>query len=147
MDNYLIDYTDKKEFEELEEALKKYDVLTYKKLQECYPNLKNGNFIGELTKEDKNAKTKTYEFRLISDGKFGLVYNTKLIYTVYENRRVIMLNSITPKDILLEKNKDKLTTYKGVVLYKKSRDTSKNMYKIDLLDMLKFSSNSKKSDF
>jgi hypothetical protein len=100
MDNYLIDYTDKKEFEELEEALKKYDVLTYKKLQECYPNLKNGNFIGELAKKDKETKTKTYEFRLVSDGKFSLVYNIKLIYTVYENEKVVMLNSITPKDIL-----------------------------------------------
>ena len=60
--------------------------------------------------------------------------DVKLIYTVYIKEQTIMLNTITPSDILLEGHQSELTTYKGIMISKKN--ASKDMFKIDLLKML-----------
>ena len=136
MKGYVLDYINENEFKKLERALKKYNMLAYKKLNfEYYPALRNGNFIGEMTSQNKKAGTESYELKLPSDAMFSQVHgDVKLIYTVYVNEQTIMLNTITPSDILLEGHKSELTTYKGIMISK--QNASKDMFKIDLLKML-----------
>ena len=58
----------------------------------------------------------------------------KLHYIVYEKEKVVMLDTITPSDILLEGHMAELTTYKGVMISKTNPE--KDMFKIDLLNKL-----------
>lgn len=136
MKGYVLDYINENEFKKLERALKKYNMLAYKRLNfTYYPALRNGNFIGELTSQNKKAGTQTYELKLPSDDMFSQVHgDVKLIYTVYENEQTIILNTITPSEILLEGHKSELTTYKGIMISK--ANASKDMFKIDLLSIL-----------
>lgn len=136
MKGYVLDYINENEFKKLERALKKYNMLAYKKLNfEYYPSLRNGKFVGELTSQNKKASTETYELKLPSDSMFSQVHgDVKLIYTVYKKEQTIMLNTITPSDILLEGHKSELTTYKGIMISK--ANASKDMFKIDLLKQL-----------
>ncbi len=136
MKGYVLDYINENEFKKLERALKKYNMLAYKKLNfTYYPALRNGEFLGEITSQNKKAGTVTYEASLPSDYMFKQVHgDVKLIYTVYENEQTVMLNNITPSDILLEGHKSELTTYKGIMISK--ANASKDMFKIDLLSML-----------
>ena len=49
MKGYVLDYVNENEFRKLERALKKYNMLAFKKLNfDYYPSLGNGNFLGEL---------------------------------------------------------------------------------------------------
>ena len=136
MKNYASEYINENEFHKLERALKKYNMLAYKKLNfEYYPALRNGKFVGIMTSQNKKAGTETYELKLPSDNMFTQVHgDVKLIYTVYVKEQTIMLNNITPSDILLEGHQSELTTYKGIMISKKN--ASKDMFKIDLLKML-----------
>ena len=136
MKGYVLDYINENEFKKLERALKKYNMLAYKKLNfEYYPDLRNGKFVGEMTAQNKKAGTETYELKLPSDNMFSQVHgDVKLIYTVYVNEQTIMLQTITPSDILLEGHKSELSTYKGIMISK--ANASKDMFKIDLLKML-----------
>ena len=134
--SYVIEFLNENEFRKKERALKKYNMLAYKKLNfEYYPALRNGKFVGEMTSQNKKAGTETYELKLPSDNMFSQVHgDVKLIYTVYVKEQTIMLNNITPSDILLEGHKSELTTYKGIMISK--QNASKDMFKIDLLKML-----------
>ena len=136
MKGYVLDYIKENEFKKLEKALKKYNKLAYKKLNfEYYPALRNGQFVGELTAQNKKAGTESYELKLPSDHTFTQVHgDVKLIYTVYLKEQTIMLNTITPSDILLEGHKSELTTYKGIMISK--ANANKDKFKIDLLKML-----------
>ena len=136
MKGYVLDYINENEFKKLERALKKYNMLAYKKLNfEYYPALRNGKFVGKLKSQNKKAGTQTYELKLPCDSMFTQVHgDVKLIYTVYDNEQTIILNTITPSDILLEGHKSELTTYKGIMISK--ANASKDMFKIDLLEML-----------
>ena len=136
MKGFVLDYINENEFKKLERALKKYNMLAYKKLNfEYYPALRNGKFVGSLTSQNKKAGTETYELKLPSDAMFSQVHgDVKLIYTVYVKEQTIMLNTITPSDILLEGHKSELTTYKGIMISK--ANASKDMFKIDLLNRL-----------
>ena len=136
MKGYILDYINENEFKKLERALKKYNMLAYKKLNfEYYPKLRNGNFIGELLSTNKKDKTETYELKLPSDHMFSQVHgDIKLHYIVYKKEQVVMLDTITPSDILLEGHMAELTTYKGVMISKVNAE--KDMFKIDLLNML-----------
>ena len=58
----------------------------------------------------------------------------KLHYHVYENDKVIMLDKITPEDILTEGHQSELVTYKGVMVSKEHAD--KDIFKINLLNMI-----------
>ena len=58
MKGFILDYINENEFKKLERALKKYNMLAYKKLNfEYYPDLRSGKFVGELI--SKNAKENT----------------------------------------------------------------------------------------
>ena len=60
--------------------------------------------------------------------------NIVLHYSVYENLKIVMLDNITPEDVLTEGHQKELTTYKGVMLNKSRKE--RDMFKIDLLNML-----------
>ena len=136
MKGYVLDYVNENEFKKLERALKKYNMLAFKKLNfEFYPALRNGNFQGELIETNKKNKTEKYELKLPSDKMFTQIYGeVKLIYTIHKKDEVVMLETITPSDILLEGHRSELTTYKGIMISKSN--ASKDMFKIDLLNML-----------
>lgn len=136
MKGFILDYINENEYRKLERALKKYNMLAFKKLNfEYYPSLRNGEFIGELISKNQKAGTKTYELKLPSDHMFSQVHgDIKLHYIVYEKEKVVMLDTITPSDILLEGHMAELTTYKGVMISKNNAE--KDMFKIDLLNML-----------
>lgn len=136
MKGFILDYINENEFRKLERSLKKYNMLAYKKLNfEYYPELRSGNFVGELISKNKSEKTETYELKLPSDNMFKQVHgDVTLRYIVYKEQNVVMLDTITPTDILLEGHMAELTTYKGVMISK--ANASKDMFKIDLLNML-----------
>ena len=136
MKGFILDYINENEFKKLERALKKYNMLAYKKLNfEYYPELRKGNFIGELISTNKQEKTETYELKLPSDSMFKQVHgDVTLQYIVYKEQNIVMLDTITPTEILLEGHMAELTTYKGVMISK--ANASKDMFKIDLLNML-----------
>ena len=136
MKGFILDYINENEYKKLERALKKYNMLAYKKLNfEYYPELRSGNFIGELISKNKSEKTETYELKLPSDSMFKQVHgDVTLRYVVYKEQNVVMLDTITPTEILLEGHMAELTTYKGVMISK--ANASKDMFKIDLLNML-----------
>ena len=128
--NYAFDYVNENEFHKLERSLKKYNMLAYKKLYfDYYPKLKEGSFLGELVSTNKEKATKNYEL------KFSKVHgDIKLHYTIYEKEKLVMLNTITPEDILTEGHQSELVTYKGVMVSKEHSD--KDLFKINLLNML-----------
>lgn len=136
MKSYVLDYVNENEFRKLERALKKYNMRAFKKLNfDYYPALRSGNFEGEIVSQNKKAGTVTYELKLPSDAMFSQVHGeVKLIYTVYKKEETVMLKEITPKEILLEGHKSELGTYKGIMISKSN--ASKDMFKIDLLNML-----------
>ncbi len=136
MKGFVLDYINENEFKKLERALKKYNMLAYKKLNfEYYPELRKGNFIGELISKNKSEKTETYELKLPSDSMFKQVHgDVTLKYIVYKEQNIVMLDTLTPTEILLEGHMAELTTYKGVMISK--ANASKDMFKIDLLNML-----------
>lgn len=133
---YIIEYYNENEFKKLERSVKKYNMLAYKKLTfEYYPDLKNGKLIGKLVSVNSKEGTKTYELKLPTDDMFAKVHGDMVLhYTVYENKRVILLNTITPEDILSEGHRTELSVYKGVMISKANAE--KDMFKVNLLKML-----------
>ena len=72
MKGYVLDYVNENEFRKLERALKKYNMLAYKKLNFVYyPALRNGEAVGELVSQNKTKHTKSYELKLPSDKTFA----------------------------------------------------------------------------
>lgn len=136
MKSYVLDYVNENEFKKLERALKKYNMLAFKKLNfSYYPALRNGEFVGELISTNKKNHTEKYELKLPSDKMFSQVHGeVKLYYTVYLKEGTVMLDTITPTDILLEGHMSELATYKGIMISK--ANASKDKFKIDLLNML-----------
>ena len=135
-DSFMFEYINENEFKKLERSLKKYNMLAYKKLYfEYYPSLKEGNFLGELVSTNSSQATKTYELKLPTDIMFSKVHgDIKLVYLVYENEKIVMLDKIMPVDILSEGHQQELVTYKGVMVSKQHSD--KDMFKINLLNMI-----------
>ncbi len=133
---YLFDYINENEFKKLERSLKKYNMLAYKKLYfDYYPSLKEGKFLGELVATNKAAGTETYELKLPTDPMFAKVHDEiKLHYIVYLNDRIVMLNTLTPEDILTEGHQSELVTYKGIMVSKEHAE--KDMFKINLLNLI-----------
>ncbi|HOB26361.1 MAG TPA: hypothetical protein PLB45_03090 [Bacilli bacterium] len=129
MKGYILDYINENEYKKLERALKKYNMLAFKKLNfEYYPALRSGNFLGELLSSDKEKHTETYELKLPSDILFTQVHGeVKLRYIAYTNQNVVMLETIMPTEILLEGHVAELTTYKGVMISKANADKDKFM--------------------
>ena len=134
--SYVIEYLNENEFRKKERSVKKYNMLAYKKLVfEFYPNFREGEFKGVvILKNSKDGITK-YELKLPTDAMFAKVHGDMMLhYTVYENQKIVMLDTITPEDILTEGHQKELTTYKGVMVSKTHAD--KDMFKINLLNML-----------
>ena len=135
-DMYLFEYINENEFKKLERSLKKYNTLAFKKLYfDYYPSLKDGKFLGEVVATNKEKDSVTYELKLPSDKMFAQIHGeVKLVYTVHKKDEVVVLETITPSEILLEGHRSELTTYKGIMISK--ANASKDMFKIDLLNML-----------
>ena len=131
---YVIDYLNENDFRKKERAIKKYNMLAYKKLLfEIYPALREGKFNGVLV--NANEDINKYEQTLPTDEMFKRIHGQiKLHYTVYEKEKVVMLDTLTPEDILTEGAHKELTTYKGVTISKSHSE--KDMFKINLLNMI-----------
>ncbi len=133
---YVFEYINENEFHKLERSLKKYNMLAYKKLYfDFYPKLKDGNFLGEIVSTNKEKNTKTYELKLPTDALFSKVHGEiKLHYLVYEKEKIVMLDKLTPENILTEGHQSELVTYKGVMVSKEHSE--KDIFKINLLNMI-----------
>lgn len=135
-ENYLFDYINENEFKKLERSLKKYNMLAYKKLYfEYYPSLKEGKFLGEIVATNKENGSVSYELKLPTDIMFSKVHgDVKLHYHVYEDKKTVMIDTLTPEDILTEGHQSELVTYKGVMISK--QHSEKDLFKINLLNMI-----------
>ena len=80
--SYIFDYVNENEFKKLERSLKKYNMLAYKKLYfEYYPELKTGNFLGEIVSTNREKNMISYELKLPTDSMFAKVHgDVKLQY-------------------------------------------------------------------
>ena len=134
--NYIIDYINENEFHKKERAIKKYNMLAYKKLLfDYYPSLREGRFQGVLVSTNKEEKTEKYELTLPTDKTFVKVHgNITLHYTVYLEQKTVILETLTPEDILTEGHQKELTTYKGVMVSKSHKEL--DMFKINLLNSM-----------
>ena len=135
-EKYMFSYENENEFRKKERALKKYNMLAYKKLIfEYYQSFREGNFNGVIVSKNTQEGIAEYELKLPTDATFAKVYKDIVLhYTVYENQRIVMLNNITPDDILTEGHQKELSTYKGIPISKSHAE--KDMFKINLLNML-----------
>ena len=136
-ETYLFEYVNENEFKKLERSLKKYNMLAYKKLYfEFYPALKEGNFLGQVVSTNKQNGTVAYELNLPTNSNFSKVHGDfKLHYMVYEEEKIIILEKLTPYDILLDGHYNELISYKDVLVSK--QHSQEDMFKINLLDMIK----------
>jgi hypothetical protein len=134
--NYVFEYLNENEFKKLERSVKKYNMLAYKKLNfEYYPALRDGKFLGKMISMNSREHTKTYELKLPTDDMFAKVHgDMKLHYTVYEDKNVVLLVTLTPEDILSEGHRTELSTVNGVIVSKANAE--RDMFKINLLKML-----------
>lgn len=134
-ESYHFEYMDENKFRVRERSVRKYNMLAYKKLTfEYYPQLKEGNFLGKLIKENEDHSL-MYEMMLPTDEMFQKVHGImKLHYTVYPDKKVILLTNITPDGILDEGHRSELTAYKGVMISKSN--PKKDMFKVNLLNMM-----------
>ena len=134
--SYVIEFLNENEFRKKERALKKYNMLAYKKLIfEYYQGFREGVFNGVIVSKNTAEGITEYDLKLPTDATFAKVYKDIVLhYTVYENQRIVMLNNITPDDILTEGHQKELNTYKGIPISKSHAE--KDMFKINLLNML-----------
>jgi len=136
MKGYIFEYKNENEFRKLERSVKKYNMLAYKKLTfDYYESLKEGKFLGKLIEMNSKENTKTYILKIPTDELFAKVHGEMTLrYTVYEDKNIVLLDTITPEEILSEGHKIELSTYKGVMISKANAE--KDMFKINLLNML-----------
>ena len=134
--SYIIDYINENEFRKKERAIKKYNMLAYKKLLfDYYPSLREGNFLGVLISTNEKDHIDKYELTLPTDKTFVKVHgNITLHYSVYKDNNTVMLETLTPEDILTEGHQKELTTYKGVMVSKSHKEL--DMFKINLLNSM-----------
>ena len=134
--NYVIEYVNENEFRKKERAIKKYNMLAYKKLLfDYYPSLREGNLLGVKVSHNVKEGITKYELKLPTDIMFNKVHGDIILhYSAYEKKHIIMLENITPDDILTEGHQKELTTYKGVMVSKTHAE--KDIFKINLLNML-----------
>ena len=133
-DKYMFGYDNENEFKKLESALKKYNMLAFKKLCfDYYPKLKSGEFLGSLVKDEDGIKS--YEVKLPTDAIFVKVHGeVRLHYRVVKDKNLVILEKISPEEILREGHKSELVAYKGVMVSKEHAD--KDKFKINLLNMI-----------
>ena len=134
--NYVIEYLNENEFRKKERAVKKYNMLAYKKLIfEFYPSMREGEFLGVIVSQNDKDDITKYELKLPTDTMFNKVHGDIVLhYSVYHQQKIIMLDNLTPDDILTEGHQKELTTYKGVMVSK--TPAAKDIFKINLLNMI-----------
>lgn len=134
-DSYVFEYLDENDFRIKERSVRKYNMLAYKKMTfEYYPKLKTGEFLGELVKQNQDGSI-MYELALPTDTMFAKVHGViTLHYTVYPDKKTVLLTNITPEEILEEGHRTELSAYKGVMVSKTNKE--KDMFKINLLNMM-----------
>ena len=134
--NYVIEYLNENEFRKKERAVKKYNMLAYKKLIfEFYPSMREGEFLGVIVSQNDKDDITKYELKLPTDTMFNKVHGDIVLhYSVYHQQKIIMLDNLTPDDILTEGHQKELSTYKGVMVSKSHAE--RDMFKINLLNML-----------
>ena len=97
--------------------------------------MKEGQFLGEKVKEDKEKGTISYELTLPADELFTKVHGEIVLeYDIYTDKNIILLKTIQPEDLFLEGHATELGAYKGVMISKENAE--KDMFKINLLDLL-----------
>ena len=128
--SFVIEYLNENEFRKKERAVKKYNMLAYKKLVfDFYPSFRDGDFKGIIVSKNTKDMITKYELKLPTDRMFAKVHGDVVLhYTVYENQKLVML------DILTEGHQKELSTYKGVMVSKSHAE--RDMFKINLLNML-----------
>ena len=133
---YVIEYLNENEFRKKERSVKKYNMLAYKKLVfDYYPSFRDGIFKGVVISKNGKDGIIKYELKLPTDLMFSKVHGDIVLhYTVYENQKIVMLDTLTPEEILSEGHQKELSTYKGVMVSKSHAD--KDMFKINLLNMM-----------
>ena len=133
-DKYIFEYINENDFNKLESALKKYNMLAYKKLCfEYYPALKQGKFLGDIESETEEGTN--YILKLPTDPMFSKVHgDVKLHYMVRNDHNAVVIDKLTPERILSEGHQSELVTYKGVMVSKE--DKEKDIFKINLLNMI-----------
>ncbi len=136
MKGYVFEYKDENDYNKKEKSVKKYNMLAYKKLLfEYYDSLKKGVFLGKLISKNSKDNTKHFELTIPTDDIFVKVHGEMILhYTVYEDKKVILLETISPESLLLEGHKSELKTYKGVMVSNINQD--KDMFKINLLNSM-----------
>ena len=138
--NYIFEYQNENEFRKIERSVRKYNMLAYKKLTfDYYPQIRNGEFLGKLVKEetdDDGGTVKSYDLVLPTDDMFVKVHGEVILhYSVYEKKNIVLLTNITCDDNILEEgHRTELKAYKGVMISKDNPE--KDMFKINLLNML-----------
>lgn len=134
-DGFVFEYLNENDFRVKERTVRKYNMLAYKEMTfKYYPKLKTGEFLGTVVGENKDGSI-MYELPLPTDKMFEKVHGTiTLHYTVYLDKKIILLTNITPEDILEEGHRSELTAYKGVMVSKQNKE--KDMFKINLLNMM-----------
>ena len=134
--SFVIEYLNENEFRKKERAVKKYNMLAYKKLVfDFYPSFRDGDFKGIIVSKNTKDMITKYELKLPTDRMFANVHGGVVLhYTVYENQKLVMLDTLTPEDILTEGHQKELSTYKGVMVSKSHAE--RDMFKINLLNML-----------
>ena len=134
--SFVIEYLNENEFRKKERAVKKYNMLAYKKLVfDFYPSFRDGDFKGIIVSKNTKDMIIKYELKLPTDRMFAKVHGYFVLhYTVYENQKLVMLDTLTPEDILTEGHQKELSTYKGVMVSKSHAE--RDMFKINLLNML-----------
>lgn len=134
--SYVIEYLNENDYRKKERAIKKYNMLAYKKLQfDYYPKFRDGEFLG-VSINSENSDILKYELKLPSDSLFNKVHGDIVLhYSVYLKQNIVMLDDLTTSDdILIEGHEKELMTYKGVMVSKKQAD--KDIFKINLINML-----------
>ena len=134
-DGFVFEYLNENDFRVKERTVRKYNMLAYKEMTfKYYPKLKTGEFLGKIVGDAKDGGI-MYELPLPTDDMFAKVHGViTLHYTVYPDKKVILLTNITPEDILEEGHRSELTAYKGVMVSKTNKE--KDMFKINLLNMI-----------
>ena len=95
----------------------------------------NPTLFYQLNSNNEKENISKYELKLPTDSMFNKVHGEIILhYSVYKNQRIIMLDNLTPDDILTEGHQKELTTYKGVMVSK--THAQKDIFKINLLNMI-----------
>ena len=85
---------------------------------------------------DKKNGISKYELKLPTDNLFAKVHGPLMLhYSVYEEQHMVMLNTLTPEDVLTEGHMEELSTYKGLMVTNSHKD--KDVFKINLFSAMR----------